>query len=148
MRPLNVQELLLSRLPTHWMILMPYHNFNSNSYVSTTVLRLGDLWQCKYFEDCSPDLIRKNGGVLSMFMQVLLDFVFFLSFFSFILNIERKRRNLGTEQGLSTRHICYRQRGRILLRLWRIVSRTLFVSCDHISEWKKTLFPGSLFLSW
>ena len=65
------------------MILMPYPNFNSNSYVSTTVLRLGDLWQCKHFEDCPPDLIRKNGGVLSMFMQVLLDFVFF-SFFLFV----------------------------------------------------------------
>ena len=38
MTPLNVQESLFSNLLTHWMILMPYPNFNLNSYVSTTVL--------------------------------------------------------------------------------------------------------------
>ena len=38
MTTLDVQESLFINLLTHWMILMTYSNFNSNSYVSTTVL--------------------------------------------------------------------------------------------------------------
>ena len=38
MTPLNVQESLFCNLLAHWMILMPYLNFNLNSYDSTTVL--------------------------------------------------------------------------------------------------------------